>query len=213
MTAPTVTPELKALLRRVKLGRCLDTLPERLALAQTGGLGHAEFLELVLADEVTRRETTSADRRSRAAGLDPTMTLDRWDDSANVTYDRATWTELCSLRFIDGGHNAVIMGPVGVGKTFLATALGHAAVRRRYSVHFERCDRLLKRLRASRLDNSHDAEVRKLLRVDLLVLDDFALSAMDHIDTAEVYELIVERHRTASTVVTSNRDPAEWLAL
>ncbi len=133
----------------MKLGRCLDTLPERLALAHTGGLGHAEFLELVLADEVTRRETTSADRRSRAAGLDPSMTLDRWDDTAKVTYDRATWNELCSLRFVDGGHNAVIMGPVGVGKTFLATALGHAAVRRRYSVHFERCDRLLKRLRAS----------------------------------------------------------------
>src|SRR5687767_4646954 len=143
MNAPTVTPELKALLRRVKLGRCLDTLPERLALAHTGGLGHAEFLELVLADEVTRRETTSADRRARAAGLDPAMTLDRWDDSAKVTYDHATWNELCSLRFVDGGHNAVIMGPVGVGKTFLATALGHAAIRRRYSVHFERCDRLL----------------------------------------------------------------------
>jgi DNA replication protein DnaC len=211
MTAPTVTPELRALLRRVKLGRCLDTLPERLALAQTGGLGHAEFLELVLADEVTRRETTSADRRSRTAGLDPTMTLDRWDDTAKVTYDRATWTELCSLRFIDGGHNAVIMGPVGVGKTFLATALGHAAVRRRYSVHFERCDRLLKRLRASRLDNSHDVEMRKLLRVDLLIVDDFALQSLDALDTADVYELIVERHRAAATIVTSNREPIEWL--
>jgi DNA replication protein DnaC len=144
---PDGHPELKALLRRVKLGRCLDTLPERLALAHTGGLGHAEFLELVLADEVTRRETTSADRRARAAGLDPAMTLDRWDDSAKVTYDHATWNELCSLRFVHGGYNPVIMGPVGVGKTFLATALGHAAIRRRYSVHFERCDRLLKRLR------------------------------------------------------------------
>ena len=57
-TTPIVTPELKALLRQVKLGRCLDTLPERLALATTGGLGHAEFLELVLADEVSRRETS-----------------------------------------------------------------------------------------------------------------------------------------------------------
>jgi DNA replication protein DnaC len=213
MNAPTVTPELKALLRQVKLGRCLDTLPERLALARTGDLDHAEFLELVLADEVTRRETTSADRRSKTAGLDPTMTLDRWDDTAKIAYDHHVWNELCSLRFVEAGHNAVIMGPVGVGKTFLATALGHAAVRRRFSVHFERCDRLLKRLRASRLDNSHDTEMRKLLRVDLLIVDDFALQALDPLDTADVYELIVERHRTAATVVTSNREPIEWLAL
>lgn len=212
-TTPIVGAELKALLRKVKLGRCLDTLPERLALAATGGLGHAEFLELVLADEVTRRETSSAALRARNAGLDPAMTLDRWDDTAHITYDRAVWNELCSLRFVDAGHNALILGPVGVGKTFLATALGHAAIRRRFSVHFERCDRLLKRLRASRLDNSHDTEIRKLLRVDLLVIDDFALTALDTLDTADIYELIVERHRTAATVVTSNRTPIEWLGL
>jgi DNA replication protein DnaC len=213
MNAPVVTPELKALLRRVKLGRCLDTLPERLALAQTGHMGHAEFLELVLADEVSRRETSSAALRARTAGLDPAMTLDRWDDTAQLTYDRNVWNELCSLRFVESGHNALILGPVGVGKTFLATALGHAAVRRRFSVHFERCDRLLKRLRASRLDNSHDTEIRKLLRVDLLVIDDFALTALDPLDTADIYELIVERHRSAATVVTSNRTPIEWLGL
>src|SRR5207244_10964899 len=95
--------------------------------------------------------------------------------------------------------------------TFLATALGHIAVRRRFSVRFERCDRLLKRLRASRLDNSHDVEMRKLLRLDLLLIDDFALQALDALDTADVYELIVERHRSAATVVTSNREPIEWL--
>src|SRR3954454_2825317 len=179
MNGPTVTPELKALLRRVKLGRCLDTLPERLTLARTGQMGHAEFLELVLADEGTRRQTRSADRRSKAAGLDPEMTLDRWDDTAKITYDHHVWNELCSLRFVEAGHNAVIMGPVGVGKTSLATAPGHAAVRRRFSVHFERCDRMLKRLRASRLDNSHDTEMRRLLRVDLLIVDDFALQPLD----------------------------------
>jgi DNA replication protein DnaC len=209
--APTVSPELRSLLRRVKLGKLLDTLPERLALAKTSGLGHSEFLELLLADEVTRRDAAGAALRARTAGLDPSMTMDRWDPSTTVTFDQVTWAELGSLRFIDNGHNAVIMGPVGVGKTFLATALGHAAVRRRHSVHFERTDTMLKRLKASRLDNSHDHEVRKLLRVDVLILDDFALAAMDTLDTAEIYELIVERHRTASTIVTSNRDPAEWL--
>jgi DNA replication protein DnaC len=127
MNAPTpqITPELNTLLRRVKLGRCTDTLPERLALARSHNLGHAEFLELVLADEVTRRETTSAALRARAAGLDPDMCVENWDAATtNITYDRAVFDELCSLRFIEAGHNALIMGPVGVGKTFVATALG-----------------------------------------------------------------------------------------
>jgi DNA replication protein DnaC len=214
MTAPTPTlsAELKAVLRQVKLGRCVDTLPERLALAKTRQMGHAEFLELVLSDEVTRRETTSAALRARAAGLDAAMALENWDETTKVSYDRQVWDELCSLRFIDAGHNAMILGPVGVGKTFMATALGHAAVRRRYTVMFERTDILLKRLRASRLDNSHDTELRKLIRVDLLILDDFALQAFDALDTADIYELIVERHRAAATVITSNREPVEWLA-
>ena len=162
----TVTTELKALLRRVKLGRCLDTLPERLTLAHQQKLSHHEFLEILLADEVTCRDTASAELRARTAALDRDMTLDRWDDTAKVTYDHTIWNELCSLRFLDAPNDAVIMGPVGVGKTFLATAIGHIAVRRRRTVHFERADTMLKRLKASRLDNSHDLEVRKLLRVE-----------------------------------------------
>jgi len=215
MTAPvpSISPELRALLRRVKLGRALDTLPERLALARSRSLGHGEFLELVLSDEVTRRDTSSADLRARAAGLDATMRIENWDDTAAVNYDHATLDELVSLRFVDAAHNVLILGPVGVGKTFLATALGHAAIRRRYSVHFERADQLLRRLKASRLDNSHDVEVRKLIRVDVLILDDFCLSALDAVDTADIYSLIVDRHRQAATIVTSNRDAGEWLAL
>jgi DNA replication protein DnaC len=211
--APIVSPELRALLRRVKLGRTLDTLPERLALARSRSLGHAEFLEVVLSDEVTRRDTHSADLRARTAGLDPAMRLEHWDNTAAVTYDHATLDELVSLRFIEAAHNVIVLGPVGVGKTFLATALGHAAIRRRASVHFERGDHLLKRLKASRLDNSHDVEIRKLLRVDVLIVDDFCLQNLDSADTADVYEIIVERHSHAATIVTSNRDPVEWLAL
>ena len=208
----TVTPELKALLRRVKLGRCLDTLPERLTLARQQQLTHHEFLETLLADEVTRRDIQSA--LLRATDGRPR----RVDDPGPLGRHRqrhlrpGRWNELCSLRFVDAANDAVILGPVGVGKTFLATALGHIAVRRGRSVHFERADTLLKRLKATRLDNSHDTEVRRLLRVDVLIIDDFALRAMDAVDTAEVYELVVERHRRASTILTSNRDPGEMLA-
>ncbi len=209
----SVSPELASLLRRLKLGRTLDTLPERLALARQNSLGHNEFLELVLADEVERRDRSSAGLRARAAHLDPAMVLDAWDPTAAVTYDQALWSELTTLRFVEDANNVLALGPVGVGKTFMATALGHIAVRRRASVHFERADRLLRRLKASRLDASRDVEVRKLLRVDVLIIDDFALSAMDATETADVYELVVERHRRAATVITSNRDPVEWLAV
>jgi DNA replication protein DnaC len=210
---PVISPELRSLLRRVKLGQLLDSLPERLILARTRDLGHGEFLELVLSDEVTRRDATSAERRAKAAGLDPAMRLEHFDVDAAITYDHQIFDELFSLRFIEAGQNALLMGPVGVGKTFLANALGHVAIRRRHSVHFERADVLLKRLKASRLDNSHDVELRRLLRVDLLILDDFCLQPMDATDTADIYEIIVERHRKAATVTTSNREPVEWLAL
>lgn len=210
---PVITGELRSLLRRVKLGQLLPTLPERLTLAAANGLSHAEFLELILSDEVTRRDATSAERRARAAGLDAAMRLDRFDTTAKITYDRAVLDELFSLRFAADATNAIIMGPVGVGKTFLATALGHAAIRARHTVWFERAGQLLKRLKAARLDNSHDEQIRKLLRVDLLILDDFCLQPMDATDTADIYEIIVERHRAAATITTSNREPAEWLAL
>jgi DNA replication protein DnaC len=208
-----VSADLKALLRALKLGKLLDTLPERITLARQQHLPHADFLELVLADEVARRDTHSAALRARAAGLDPGMRLETWDTTAAVRYDQQLWTELTSLRFLDGPHGALLLGPVGVGKTHLATALGHIAVRRRHSVHMARADKLLKRLKAARLDNSVEAEMRRLAHVQLLILDDFALQSLDATETTDFYELIVERHRKKATIITSNREPSEWLAM
>jgi hypothetical protein len=79
-------------------------------------MARADFLELVLVDRVTRREVKSASLHARAAGLDPNIRLDIWDDSAAVRYDQQLWNELASLRFLDGPHGALILGPVGVGK-------------------------------------------------------------------------------------------------
>jgi DNA replication protein DnaC len=209
---PNITAELKRILSRLKLGQMSDTLPERLVTARASSMPHVDFLEMILADEVARRDRTSAAVRAKAAHLDPTMVLEAWDDTAAVTYDHSVWAELTTLRFVDENHNALILGPVGVGKTFLATALGHIASRRRYRVHFERADKMFKRLKAARLDNSAEAEMRKLVGVDLLLLDDFALHPLDVTETNDFYELVVERHRHGATVITSNRDPSEFLA-
>lgn len=214
MSAHTTTlqPELRSALKKLKLGKLIDTLPERLTLAQKGKMGYQEMLLLVLHDEIDRRESTATTRRARDAGLEPDMVLERWDDSAKVTFDRKVLAELMTLRFVESHHNVVILGPVGVGKTYLATALGHVACRQRFQVHLTRADDMLRRLRQSRLDNSREAVMTELTTIDLLIIDDFALEPMTRDESRDIYQLFVERNARASTIITSNRDTSEWLA-
>jgi DNA replication protein DnaC len=208
-----VGADLGGILRALKLSGLKDTLPERLALARQHQMGHAAFLELLLADEVSRRESRSAMLRATKAGLDPAMRIDTWNELADLTYDRTLWSDLASLRFAEAGTGVLVLGPVGVGKTHLATALGHIAIRRRHSVLFARADKLFTRLRAARLDSTLEAEMRRLTAVDVLIIDDFALRPLDATQTNDFYELVVERHRKASTIWVSNREPSEWLAM
>jgi DNA replication protein DnaC len=211
-TSVDVTQDLRTTLKRLRLSKLMDTIPERLALAKTQKMSHAEFLLLVLSDEASRRESLSASLRAQRGHLDMGAQLEAWDASARVRYDRELLNELASLRFVEEHRHVALVGPVGVGKTFLAHALGHVACRRGYSVLALRADRMLKTLKHARLDNTHEAELRKLLAVDVLIVDDFGLDAMDAHESRDAYEIMTERHRAGSMVVTSNRGPDEWLA-
>lgn len=204
--------ELRAALRRLKLSPISETLPERLRLARERALPYQDFLELILAEECDRRNQVAVSLRAQKARLDQALTLESWDDTAKVTLDRQLLNELASVRFLEAHHNVLILGPVGVGKTHLACGLGHVACRRGYSVVFARTEGLLKQLRASRLDHSLEREMRRLLAVDLLILDDFGLDTLDPTESRDVYDILVERHQRRSTIVTSNRAPEEWLS-
>jgi hypothetical protein len=120
-TTDVISPDLKTILRRLKLSRILDTLPERLTLARQQKIPHQDLLLQVLSDEVARRDGLAMTLRVQKARLDPTMRLDAWDTSAKVTFDRALLNELTTLRFLDAHAHVTIVGPVGVGKPFSPT--------------------------------------------------------------------------------------------
>ncbi len=213
MSTRTIAPELVRALKRLCLGKLLDAMPERLALAEERGLAVDEILLMLLTDEIQRRDGSAATRRAAKAGLDPDMVLERWDKSAAVKFDRRLLQELATLRFLEAKRNVVVLGPVGVGKTFLASALGQLACKSGFHVRMERADALLRKLRQSRMDNSREALMIELCTVDLLIVDDFALEPMTRDESRDVYQLFVERNARASTIVTSNRDTVEWLAV
>ena len=209
----SISPDLLSAMKKLSLGQIALTLAERIALAEKDAMPMEDFLLMIFLDEVERRRGTAAARRADQAGLDPAMVIERWDKTSKVTFDRRVLQELCTLRFLAAHRNVVILGPVGVGKTFLASALGHLACRASFHVRMLRADSLLRTLRQSRLDNSRDALMTELCTVDLLIVDDFALEPMSREESRDVYQLLVERNARTSTIVTSNRDTSDWLAV
>ena len=149
-----IQPELKSVLKRLRLSGILATLPDRWAYARQEKLDYPQFLELVLSDEVERRDHKNLTNRLQDAGFEEECTLERFDWSAKIRIDKARLTGLFGLHFIERHENVIFCGPVGVGKSFWAQALGHAACRAGYRVLFIRNDRLLKTLASSRADNS-----------------------------------------------------------
>ena len=209
----SLEPDLVTLLKRLKLGQVIPTLPDRLALARAQKLDYAAFLTLVLADEVQRRDGQALERRLTAAGFEERVTLDDFDWTTTIQLDRRHLNELFSLHFLAKKEHILLIGPVGVGKTFLAQALGAAATRAGHSVLFRRADQLLRELGQARADHSFETVFRRYLAPNLLIVDDFGLQRLNQQQSEDLYALVIERHRRASFIVTSNRDVSEWVGL
>lgn len=205
--------DLLKLMKRLKLGLLAPTLPERLALARAQQLDHAAFLTLLFADEVQRRDQLSLERRLAQAGFEDYVTLEDFDWSVPIQVDQRKLQTIFTLSFLARHEHVLFVGPVGVGKTFLAQALGVAAVRAGHSVLFTRADALLKDLAQARIDHTFERAFRRYLTPDLLIADDFGLHRLTAQQSNDLYELVIERHRRSSFVFTSNRGVDEWLGL
>ena len=209
----TRTTDLTPLLKRLQLGPMAATLPERIALARREQLDYASFLEIILSDEVNRRADRRIELRLQGAGFEETCRLEDFDWSAAINLDRRLLDAVFSLEFLAKHEHVLLVGPAGVGKSFLAQALGFTAIRAGYAVRFVHSDDFFRAMGQARVDNSVDRAFRSFLAPDLLILDDLGLHRLTAQQSADLYELIINRHRASSFIITSNRAVEEWLSL
>jgi len=215
VTAVGTPAGLAPVLKALGLSGILDTVDARLAEARAGTLGHAEFLQVLCEDELSRREAGKVARRIKAARFPAEATLEGFDFTYNPALPAAQIRDLARLEFIPAGEGIIAYGPVGVGKSHLAQGLGHQACRRGYDVSFTTCSRLLAELAGGHADHSFEARIRRLAKITVLIVDDFAMREFTPTQADDLYELLCERlgRPGRSLILTSNRSPADWYPL
>jgi len=205
--------QLENKMRSLKLSGMLDTLELRLSQAQKDGLGFIEFLEFLLEDETQHRANKGMASRITKAHFEEEKSLEAFDFNFNPKLPTQYIHDLATCRFIERKESIIFCGPVGVGKTHLAQALGHQACRQGYNVFFTKANRLLSDLGGGRADDTWERRLRHYLKPDLLILDDFALKEFTRTQAEDLYELIDQRYRSGSLLVTANRLPEDWYPL
>jgi len=188
-------PELSPMLKQLRLSGILDSLEARNREAIDMKLPYTDFIALLIQDEVARREQKKFTSRLRRASFHAQKTLDQFDFDRLPKLNRALVHDLATNRYLAEHAPVLIVGQVGVGKSHLAQALGHCAIRRGVDVLFASCAHILSSLNA---------------RVPLLIIDDFGLKPLRPPADEDLHDLIAERYERASTIVTSNLDFAEW---
>ena len=209
MNTFTLEPKLRSL----HLRGMLQTLENRLGQARDGTLGHLEFLELLLEDEIARRQARSLQARVNRAHFAEVKTLAEFDFGFNPKIPAGQLRDLATCRYLERKESILLCGAVGLGKSHLAQALGWEACARGYTVLFTKTSHLLHDLGAGHLDGSWAQRLRRYLKPHLLILDDFAMRDFTGQQAEDLYELVGERVRSGSTIATANRAPADWYPL
>lgn len=197
-------------LRRLKMPRIAETLEHRLTQAMKEKLPYSTFFEMLLTDEIERRNNKQLTLRLAKSRLDQNKTMETFDFTFNPKVQAPLIRELALCTFMERKENIFILGPSGVGKSHLAQALGHEACRREHDTLFYCTYQLFEWIYAGRGDGTHKKRLAAVIKMPLLILDDFGLQMLNEAQQTDLYQLIAERYEKSSTIITSNRDFDEW---
>jgi len=203
-------PELTPQLKQLRLSGILDSIEARNRQAIDSKLAYTDFLALLIADEVARREHKKFATRLRRASFRTEKTLDQFDFDRLPKLNRALVHDLATGRYLQEKVAVLIVGPCGTGKSHLAQALGHCAVRQGHDVLFTTQSQLTGSLHAARAIGNYERRFQQLARVELLIVDDFGLKPLRPPHDEDFHELIAERYERVATILTSNLDFTEW---
>jgi DNA replication protein DnaC len=197
-------------LRGLGLAAMAQALEEQRRQPDLDGLGFEERLALLVDREATERDDRRLRARLKFAGLRQSACVEDIDWRAARGLDRALFQRLAAGDWIDRHQGLLLTGPTGVGKTWLACALGHKACRDNRSVLYQRLPRLLEALGLARGDGRYARMLKNLARVQLLILDDWAITPLTAEGRRDLMEIIDDRHDRVSTVVTSQVPVEHW---
>jgi len=197
-------------LRKLRLSGLLQALEVRLQEAAGNNLGHAEFLELLLQDELNVRQQRLIARRTKAASFRDTKTLEDFDFSFNPSVKRKQIYDLASGAFIRESRDVLFVGPPGVGKSHLAQAIGYQAIKMGFTVLYRSVFDVVRELMESEAIDGDRSVLSRYLRPDLLIVDDMGLKQLPRKAGECLFEIVMRRYELRSTVMTSNRPIEEW---
>lgn len=202
--------QTKQMLTDLKCFGILASLDTRLTEATSHGWGHVELLSALTTDEKLHRENNRTHRRICAAHFRQEASFEHLDLQAKRNLTRTQVQDLMELRFVKEPRNVLILGPTGVGKTYLATAIGDHACRKGLTTLFYGVNYLIEKITLARAEGTYLRFREKLIRTDLLILDDLGIKKLPPEIAQDIYDVLEERYQSKSTLVTSQLPMQNW---